>query len=183
MNFTTKKIVSISVLSALSIVLMMFVHIPILPWAPFLKYEPADVPVIIGSFIFGPLTGLIITLIVCLVQTLLFAEGGLIGLVMHILATGTLALIAGLIYRRSFDVKRAAVAAAIASICVVIIMIPANLLLDPMFYGMPYEAVKKLIVPAILPFNLIKMGVNSTIAVVILKAVMVERKIFKKETA
>ena len=53
--------VQMAVLSAMSVLLVYLVHFPIFPAAPFLEYDPADIPILIGTFLFGPLGGLIIT--------------------------------------------------------------------------------------------------------------------------
>ena len=68
MDAKVKKMATIAVLSALSIVLMLLIRFPILPAAPYLIYEPADVPVLIGGFLFGPLAGIVITVIVSVIQ-------------------------------------------------------------------------------------------------------------------
>jgi riboflavin transporter FmnP len=46
----------------------------------------------------------------------------------------------------------------------------ANIILDPIFYGMPVEAVYGLL-PYILAFNAIKAGVNSIITFVLYKRI------------
>ena len=88
MNINVKKMATIAVLSALSIVFMLLIRFPILPAAPYLIYEPADVPVLIGGFLFGPLAGIIITLIVSVIQAFAFSTDGWVGLLMHVVATG-----------------------------------------------------------------------------------------------
>ena len=57
---TQKKLVTMAMLAGLSIVLMYLVRIPA-PGAPFLEYDPADVPILIGTFLFGPVSGLVLT--------------------------------------------------------------------------------------------------------------------------
>ncbi len=57
-NLTVKKMVMMAMLAAISIVLVNFIHFPIFPSAPFLEYDMADVPILIGTFLFGPLNGL-----------------------------------------------------------------------------------------------------------------------------
>jgi riboflavin transporter FmnP len=46
-------------------------------------------------------------------------------------------------------------------------MIPANLIITPLFMGMPVDVVKGLLVPAIIPFNLLKQCINATFTAVI----------------
>ena len=50
------RLTRIAVLSALA-ALLMLLQIPY-PLAPFLKYDPSGVPVLIGAFSLGPLAGI-----------------------------------------------------------------------------------------------------------------------------
>ena len=95
MKFTTKTLTSLGVLAAFSVVLMLAIRVPFPP-APFLEYDPADVPILIGAFLFGPVGGLILTALVSLLQGLTVSAGsGFIGIVMHLAATGCFAVFAG----------------------------------------------------------------------------------------
>ncbi|MBR5173767.1 MAG: ECF transporter S component, partial [Clostridia bacterium] len=71
----TRKLCGMAVLTALSIVLACTLHIPVLPSAPFLEYSPSDVPVLIASFMYGPVWGLVITAIVSIIQGLTVSAG------------------------------------------------------------------------------------------------------------
>ena len=50
-----KGTAALGMLTALSVVLTWLIHFPIFPGAPFLEYDPADIPILIGTFTFGPL--------------------------------------------------------------------------------------------------------------------------------
>ena len=172
MKINVNQMVKMAVLSALSIVLMVLIRFPIIPGASFLEYEPADVPILIGTFIYGPWAGLVITLVVALIQAAtLSASGGWVGFVMHLIATGTLVIVAGNIYKRFHTMKGAFIALMAGSLCMTLIMIPSNLFFTVKFYGMPYETVKNMLVPAIIPFNLIKAFTNSIIVSLVYKSV------------
>ena len=178
MKFGVHKIAKMGVLSALSLVLMVATRFPIIPSASFLKYEAADVPLLIGSFMFGPVAGLLMTVVVAGIQALtLDADGGWVGFVMHVIATGTLIMTAGFIYRRFHTLKGAIIALITGSLCMTLIMIPANLFFSVKFYGVPYDAVKAMILPALLPFNLIKSFANSIIVMLVYKSLS---RIFKR---
>ena len=60
----TKRMVTLAMLAAIAIVLVAVVHFPLLPAAPFLEYDPADIPIFIGMFLFGPWAGLQLTVVV-----------------------------------------------------------------------------------------------------------------------
>lgn len=171
MKFGVKAMVTMAVLAALSIVFMVFIRFPIIPAAPYLIYEPADVPILVGTFIFGPLAGLLITFVVSAIQAALLSADGLVGFVMHVAATGTFVITAGLIYKKFHSLKGAIVGLVAGTLAMTLVMIPVNLIIQPNFYGTPYDVVKSMIVPVLIPFNLIKAGINSVITMVVYKTI------------
>ena len=50
---STRQLVSMAMLGAISIVLVSVVHFPLIPAAAFLEYDPADIPILIGTFAYG----------------------------------------------------------------------------------------------------------------------------------
>ena len=102
------KIAKMAMLVAVSIVLVMIIHFPIFPAVAFLEYDPADIPILIGTFAFGPVAGITLTIVTSLIQGLTVSSvSGLYGIIMHILATSALVLVAGTIYRRNKTKKSA----------------------------------------------------------------------------
>ncbi|HWR60776.1 MAG TPA: ECF transporter S component [Clostridia bacterium] len=170
MNGRTNKLVRIGVLSALSIVLVMLIKFPIIPSAPFLEYEPGDVPMLVAAFMYGPVAGLAMTVIVSAIQAFtVSAAAGWVGLVMHVISTGTFVVVSGSIYKKFHTFKGAFAALAAGSICMVLVMIPSNLFFSVKFYGIPYDAVVAMLPTAILPFNLIKSLANSLLVILVYK--------------
>ena len=181
MKYDVNKLVRLALLSALSILLMMVIRFPIIPSAPFLEYEPGDVPALIGAFLYGPGAGLLITTVVSLIQaTTVSAGSGWIGAIMHMVATGTMVLVAGLIYKRMHSFKGAVIGLLAGSVGMTLVMIPLNLFFTTRFLGVPVEAVKAMIVPIIIPFNLIKAVGNSALTVLVYKSVA---RVLRIETA
>ncbi|MGI6668388.1 MAG: ECF transporter S component [Acetivibrionales bacterium] len=170
MKFGVKKLATMAVLSALSIALMLLIKFPLIPAAPYLIYEPADVPIFIGAFLFGPMAGLLITVVVSAIQASMSPDGW-VGFVMHVLATGTFVVLAGLIYRKLHNIKGAIIALVSGTIAMTLIMIPANLVIQTLFRDMEFAAVAKLLIPVIIPFNLLKAGLNSIITFVVYKRI------------
>lgn len=96
MNEKVRKLVTMAMLAALSIVLVYVIHFPIFPAASFLEYDPADIPILIGTFAYGPLAGVLLTVVVSVIQGMTVSSGsGLMGIAMHIFATSILVLVAG----------------------------------------------------------------------------------------
>ncbi len=152
-----------AMLAAISVVLVWLFHFPIFPAAPFLEYDPANIPILIGAFAYGPLAGILLTLATSLLQGLtVSAHSGVYGILMHILSTGTLVLAAGLCYRRC-RTKPAALRGLFLGIAALVpVMLGANLLVTPLFMGVSREVVWSLM-PVILGFNLLKAGINSAV--------------------
>ncbi len=168
---STKRITGMAVMSALSIILVSipFLRLQFFPAAPFLEYDAADIPIMLATFIYGPVSGIIVTIIVSVIQGLAFSAGGIIGILMHIVSTGTFVLTGGVLFKYIKNSKLHKVASLVISIIVgiigwVIAAISFNLLLTPIFMGIPIEGIINLLLPAILPFNLLKATINGTVA-------------------
>jgi riboflavin transporter FmnP len=167
----TLQLAKMGLMVAISIILVAIVHFPIIPGMAFLEYDPADVPILIGTFSFGPLAGLALTVIVSVVQGVTVSAGsGPSGILMHIVSTGVFALVAGLIYKRKKTRKTAAVALVCGTLAMAAVMAPANLIITPMFMGVPVEAVASML-PMIVLFNFIKAGLNSLATFVLYKRI------------
>ena len=173
------RLVKLGMLTALSIILVYAIHFPIFPAAPYLEYDMADVPILIGTFLFGPWWGLALTAVVSLLQWLLVSPQSLwVGAVMHFFATGSYVLAAGLIYQRKKTRNAAIFGMAIGSVLQTLMMIPMNLIFTVHFFGVPREAVLALLPSAIIPFNAIKTVANSILTFLLYKRVA---KLLEKE--
>ncbi len=167
----TVRLAKMGMLVAISVVLVYFIHFPIFPAVAFLEYDPADIPILIGTFAFGPLAGVLLTVITSIVQGVtVSAASGLYGIIMHIIATSVLVLVAGIIYK----FKKTRAGAVMALICGLVamtaVMIGANLIITPLFMGVPRSVVWDLM-PFIAGFNAIKAGINGAVTFLLYKRI------------
>ncbi|MBQ6315708.1 MAG: ECF transporter S component [Mogibacterium sp.] len=169
-KFSTAMIAKLAMMTAVSLVLLLIIRIPFPP-APFLVYDPADVPIYITAFAYGPVAGLIVTLIVCLIQAFMLGGDGLYGFLMHFVATGIVAVVIGTMYARSKTRKRALISLVVGVIVAVVVMCFMNILVTPAYMGAPREAVVAMIPTVIIPFNLIKAGLNALLTCILYKRV------------
>ena len=65
MNARTKKLTTVAMLCAIAYLVMVIGRIPVVL---FLKYDPKDVIITMGGFMFGPIASLAISVIVSLVE-------------------------------------------------------------------------------------------------------------------
>ena len=162
----------IGVFAALSIVLVMLIHLPLIPSVAFLEYDPADVPIYLITAVLGPVAGLIMTAVVAVVQGItVSASSGWIGIVMHFLATGFFVLAEGIVLklmnRRSVS-KMTAMAAAVGAgfVASVAVMTLWNLLFTPMYMHITMDQLLPLL-PYIILFNMLKSGINGFAAFIL----------------
>lgn len=164
-----KKVVQIGMLCALAYLLMVVIKIPVVL---FLKYEPKDVVITLGGFLFGPLASFIISFVVGVVEMVTVSDTGIIGCIMNILSSASFACIAAYMYKRNHSRKGAILGLITGSLVMTAIMLLWNYLVTPIYMGYPREAVAAMLIPAFLPFNLLKAGLNSAILLLIYKPVV-----------
>lgn len=169
-SFDTHTLVKIAMMTAISLVLLLLVRIPY-PMAPFLVYDPADVPIYITAFAMGPIPGLIVTFIVCFIQAFLLGGDGIYGFVMHFIATGLVAVVMGCIYNKHKTKKAAIIALSVSVLLVVVVMCIMNYFVTASFMGVDKSAVLAMIPTVIIPFNLIKAGLNSLLTFLLYKKI------------
>ncbi len=175
MKLSTKRLTFMALMTAISVVLVYLVRLPIIPAAPFLEYDPADIPIFYVTFLLGTPYGLLLTVVVSVIQGLTVSAGsGPIGIVMHIFATGSYCIAAGLTANRTIKKTRLLLAAFVGVIVMTGSMVLWNLLITPYYLNVPLSAVQSLLVPAIIPFNLIKAGLNSVAAVLLAMTIRVK---------
>ena len=170
-KFSVKLIAKMGMMAAIACVLGLF-RFPILPMVPFLTYDFADIPIIISAFAFGPVAGLLITVVVSFIQAFLLGGDQLYGFIMHILASGAFVIVASLIYKGHKTQKMAIVSLIAATLVMIVVMGAANYFVTPYYYG--GAAMKEMVVklmPFILLFNLIKGVANSLITLLVYKRI------------
>ncbi|HWQ58758.1 MAG TPA: ECF transporter S component [Clostridia bacterium] len=182
-NPRVEKLVKMALLCAMSLALMYVVRFPLI--LAYLEYDMADVPILIGSFLFGPIAGLALTAIVSFLQAVtVSAASGWIGGVMHFFATGAFVLVAGLVYRGKHTLGGALAGLLLGSLAMILVMVPLNYYLSPLFLvsaEMDYAAAQGYlwsIMWSFVAFNAAKTGINSVVTYLIYKPVS---RLFKRE--
>ena len=165
----TKKLTTTGMLCTLAYMAAVAGRVPVVL---FLRYDPKDVIIVIGGLIYGPFTSLAVTLIVSLVQMFTVSGTGILGCVMNVISSCSFACTAAWIYRR-----RRKLSGAIGGLlggwgCQVAVMMLWNYLIAPIYMGYPREAIVELLLPAFLPFNVIKGGLNAAITLLLYKPVV-----------
>ena len=160
-----------AMLAALSYLLTAVIHIPLFPAAPFLTYDPKDIAIIIGGFLFGPFPAFLMSLIVSLVEMVTIGDTGPIGALMNVLSTCSFACTAAFIYKKRHTLKGAITGLAVGVLLMTAAMLLWNYLITPLYMGMPRAAVAAMLPTVFLPFNFVKGSLNAALTLLIYKPV------------
>lgn len=171
MNSKTKKLTAVAMLAAIAYVVMFVGRIPISS-VDFLKYDPKDVIITIGGFIYGPLTSLAISLVVSLVEMLTVSTTGVIGALMNVVSTVSFACTASLVYKRKRTALGAVLGLTLGVILTTVLMLLWNYFITPLYMLQPREVIASMLLPVFLPFNLLKCGLNMAITLLLYKPIV-----------
>lgn len=162
-----KNLASMAMLTALAVAADIFLRIGGI--GGFLTYEPKDVVLTIGAFLFGPVAGLIMSLVVCLVEMITVSSTGPIGLLMNFLSSAVFVGVASVIYYRKKTMARAVMGLIAAVLSMTAVMLLWNYIVTPLYMGVPREQVVGMLLPLLLPFNLIKASLNAALVLLLYK--------------
>ena len=165
-RFSTKELTMLAMISAIAYVLVTTIRIPVVL---FLKYEPKDVIITIGGFLMGPGAVLITSGVVSLIEMFSISDTGIIGCIMNFLSTCSFGCVAALVYKRNHTIRGAITGLAVGTVFMTIVMLLWNYLITPLYMGLPRDQVAGMLIPAFLPFNLVKAGLNSSITLLLYK--------------
>jgi len=183
LNINIRYITMTGMLSAIAFVLMYIeFSVPFMP--TFIKLDISELPALIGSFAFGPVSGILI----CLIKNLLHmpvSSTACVGEFANFLLGAIFVGTAGFIYKRKKTKKNAALAAVIGAVLMGLACIPVNYFITyPFYYNfMPQEAVLaayQAIVPAMksivqslicfnCPFTIVKGLISVVVSLLVYK--------------
>lgn len=166
-RWSTSRIALYALFVALAIVTS-FLEIPLFPPAPWLKYDPSGIICLIAGFAFGPSAAATISILGFLPHMFTNPWGAL----MAILVSLALSVPAAYIYRRHRTRKGALISILCSIVIALIAAIIGNLIVTPLYANMSVEEVAQMIIPILLPFNLIKFALHAVITSLIYKPIV-----------
>ena len=140
--------------------------------AGFLSYEPKDAVIVIASFIFGPMTGVIISLLVSFIEMISISTTGIYGFLMNVVSTCAFVVPAAWLYKKDHSQKGAVLGLGLGVVLMAIVMVVWNYIITPFYMGVPREVVAGMLASVFLPFNLIKGGINAALTLLLYKPIV-----------
>jgi riboflavin transporter FmnP len=170
-NNRTKKIVTLAMLCAMAYTVMFALRSPPLVEIPPLKYDPKDVIILLGGFIYGPLSAAAVSVVVSVLEMITVSTTGIWGCVMNIVSSCAFVCTASIIYGRRKTLGGAIIGMTVGVIAVTGVMTLWNYIVVPFYAGYPRAAVAKMLVPVFIPFNLFKYSVSAVLTMLLFKPV------------
>ncbi len=166
-KINTKKLTVMGMLCALAFICVLLFRFEV---GGFLTFDVKDAVLTVASLIYGPFAGLICSLVVTFLEFILISDTGVYGFIMNFLSSAALSVVAGGIYKYRRSMFGAVMGVIFAVISCTAVMLLANLFITPLYFKeMGREAVINMIVPLLLPFNVIKAVFNGSLVLIIYK--------------
>ena len=164
-SLNVRKLVSLGMLCAIAYAVMFLSKVIFAPVtvAGFLTFDLKDVIIAIGGFIYGPLSAVVISVVVSVIEMFTVSETGPIGLLMNVLATVAFVCPAAFFYKKKHSIPSVVTGLVIGGILMTVVMLLWNYLITPLYMLVPREVVAGMLVPVFLPFNLIKSVMNGAL--------------------
>ena len=175
MNSKRKFVLSIAltgVLAAMSAILYVFPTFPILPLFPWLEIDFADVPALLVSTLINPIFGGITVVIRTIVHLPMSSTGG-VGELSNCIISSLFVISAGVVVKLIGKKSRVSAGRLIvAMLCAMLVQVAVATLCNKFImialYGIKGSA-SEYILMGVVPFNLIKTAISSTVFVIVYK--------------
>lgn len=166
--WSTKQMVTMALMCAIGVILS-FVEFPLLPGVTWLKFDASNMPAMVVGFGFGPGAGVAVGIVIAIIHGLLMAD--FTGALMNILTVTCFVLPAAIMYSKKRTYPIAIAGLVLSIIAATIGAIVGNLIVTPMWLGVPLDAVIAMIIPILIPFNLVKGLINAVLTLIVYKSI------------
>lgn len=165
-KLNVKAFVSIGMLSSIAYLLMLL-NFPLPPFPNFLFVDFSDIPALIAALIFGPVAGILVEFFKNVLNYIATgsATGIPVGHIANFLAGVLFILPVYYVYNKVNTKKGMTIALAVGTVTMAVMMSVLNyLVILPAYTALlNFPDMRNLVVPAILPFNIIKGVIMSLI--------------------
>ena len=165
-NFGVKKLAVLGLFAALSYISSVLIRIPI---GSFLTYDIKDVFLAVCGFLYGPSCLVPVIGVVSFLEMATVSSTGIIGALASFLSSASFVLVSAAIYKYKRTLLGAVIGLIFGTVALTLVMLIWNLFVTPIYLGIPLEGVKDILLPVVLPFNIIKGALNSAIIMLIYK--------------
>ena len=170
-KMSTRYMAAVAMFSAVSFVAVLVSKV-IPNVAGFLSYEPKDAVIVIAGLLYGPLTSVLISLIVSFIEMITISSTGPYGFLMNVVSTCAFAVPAAWYYQKHRTQKDAVIGLVVGVLAMAAAMLLWNYIITPFYMGVPRATVAGMLMTVFLPFNLVKGGINAGLTLLLYKPVV-----------
>ncbi len=162
-----KKLSVTAMLCALAYICMFLFKFKVM----FLTFDLKDAVLSIIAFLYGPIYGIVSSVLVAFFEFISVSETGIYGFIMNSISSAVFVGICGTYYKYRHTLLGAVLGSIAAVFGMTAVMLIANIFITPLYMGVPRTDVIAMIPTLLLPFNLIKGVVNASITMIIYKPI------------
>ena len=170
LNTTSEKLrrlTAVAMFCALSYICMFVFRIKV----SFLTFDAKDAVTATGAMFFGPLSALVISAVVAVLELITVSDTGYYGCIMNFISSAAFSVTASLIYKYRRKLSGAILGLGSAVVAMTACMMAANLLITPYYMGVSVSDVRAMIPTLLLPINLTKAFFNASLVLLLYKPV------------
>ena len=163
----TRRLVLTAVFAALAFAVMFVFRFNV----TFLTFDLKDTIITIAGLILGPVVAFTVSLLVAVLEFITIGDTGWYGFLMNFASSATFSVVCAVVYRYNKKLLGAIVALVSGVVGLVIVMLTLNLVITPLYQGVPRSVVADMIPTLFLPFNAVKGVVNAALVLILYKPV------------
>lgn len=168
-RWSTQRIAVYALFSAVAMAAS-YISISLIPGYTWLTYDPSGIICMIAGFAFGPSAAAIVS-VLCWVPHIFTGMSGILGALVAVVVSLSMSIPGALIYNRDRTRRGALIGIVVSSVITLVAAIGCNLLITPIYTGWSEAQVLKIIVPALLPFNVVKLIINGAVTFLVYKPI------------
>ena len=135
----------------------------------FLSFDIKDAVIATASLLLGPAVSVSLSFAVPFLEFVTSGSTGIIGLLMDVASTAAFSVTAALIYKYRKSLTGALLSLSAAVLLQVAVMMLCNVLITPFYMEQPREVIVAMLLPLLLPFNLVKSVFNASLVMLLYK--------------
>ncbi|MBE6529529.1 MAG: ECF transporter S component [Ruminococcaceae bacterium] len=167
MRMRLLRLIGVALFTALAYVIMLLIHFPV----SFLTLDLKDAVITLCGLCFGPISALVSSVTVALVEMVTVSSTGVYGFVMNALSTAAFSVTVSLIYKYKKNFLGAIIGLLSGVFAVTAVMMIFNLIVTPYYMHVEVAQVANMIPTLLLPFNLVKATFNAAVVLLLYKPI------------
>ncbi len=160
-----KRLCGMALFCALAYVAVLIAPIKV----SFLTFDCKDAVMGLCAMLYGPVSGIVLSLVTSLVEMVTVSTTGPWGMLMNFISSTVFVVCASAIYKYKRSMFGAILGLLVSVFATTGVMMLANLFITPLYLGVPRSDVAALIPKLLFPFNLTKYLLNAAIVLLLYK--------------